>query len=114
MPMTAGAWGVSTSSSYFRENGSTNSGISSEFVYGSAIDVGIQIGVGGISGQKGDATGWGASIPWMGKYTGASIQFINGKFDGISLGLGVGYSSPVSYTVPLSEFMKQYSGTGRK
>ncbi|ENV36801.1 hypothetical protein F959_02352 [Acinetobacter venetianus RAG-1 = CIP 110063] len=44
----------------------------------------------------------GFSIPWLGKYTGGSVNFKGDSFDGIDLGLGLGLgvSSPINYTTP--------------
>lgn len=82
-------------------------GFQAEYVVGSVVDVGVSMGVNGLSSAPLDAPdrSWGFAVPWMGKYTGISVNFKGGNFDGLDIGLGLGRSSPVTYTMPLKTFL---------
>jgi RHS repeat-associated protein len=105
-PMSAGAVGLNASSSYGSLGlGTANSDVK-EFVIGSLVDVGVSAGVAGFSDcPGGDEKTLSVGL---GKYGGVQASFVNGKLDGVSIGLGVGISSPVTWTVPFSEFMRSY------
>jgi RHS repeat-associated protein len=54
-------------------------------------------GFAGLSGETGTTRSWNFGL---GSHLGASITFINGRFDGASVSLGLAVASPVSATVP--------------
>ncbi|MCR4532798.1 hypothetical protein [Acinetobacter venetianus] len=106
------AVGVGVSSSYYMDKPATYNGFQTEYVAGSLIDVGVAVGLNGLSSAPANAPdkSLGFSIPWLGKYTGGSVNFKGDSFDGIDLGLGLGVSSPINYTTPLKTFLDKAYG----
>jgi len=110
-PMTAGAAGVNFSSSYTPGEGLASNPMDSEYVVGSAADVGVSAGIGGLSDCKnGKKTSLNLGGCIFGKYGGLQLNFAGGHFDGVTIGLGLGFTSPISYTTPLESFLHSYDG----
>lgn len=81
-------------------------GYSDDFTIASLADIGARAGIKGLSGyEEGRETSLNIGL---GKYLGFQIHFVNGKFDGITTGFGVGLSSPVSYSIPFEDFISAY------
>lgn len=92
-------WGASASSNWTPGQGlqSASSSVTPEVVLGEIADAGVSAGIGGLSSCQG---GRGISFNLgLGRYGGVQLNFKGGKFDGISFGLGVGVSLPVSLTI---------------
>lgn len=106
LPPTAGAWGFNIGSVWTVDY-STNEvqsefkGIDKEYTIGSFYDFGVSAGVTGLSGCE---NGTERTLSFgLGKYGGAQLTFKGGRLDAISVGLGRGYSLPVTFTIPLQE-----------
>jgi hypothetical protein len=85
------------------DGATSTAGLEAEF--GAVWDVGVSAGVNGLSscanGKRESVT---FTLPFFGKYGGVTLNFEGGQFDGLDLGLGVGWSLPITATVPLLEW----------
>lgn len=109
LPFTLGAAGPNASSSWTPGEGlrgASFNGIDGEYVIGSVADAGVNAGIGGFSScpqGKPKSVSIGA-----GRYGGIQINYKGGHFDGISVGLGVALSMPVTFTIPLQSLLDSY------
>ena len=103
IPIPGMAGGVTASSSWAPGQGlegASYNGLSSEVVLGGIADAGVSAGIGGLSkGMCDDGNPRSISFG-LGKYGGIQLNFIGSNFDGITVGLGVGLSLPITVTVP--------------
>lgn len=82
-----------------------------QFVIGSLIDIGASAGIEGFSECNScEATSWNFGGLIFGQYGGIQVHFVGGEFDGATLGLGAGLTTPISYTVSWEQFRRRYIG----
>jgi hypothetical protein len=78
--------------------GASGNELAPEVVLGEIADVGVSTGIGGLSACS---DGKPRSINFgLGKYGGIQINFVGSSFGGVTVGLGVGLSLPVTVTLP--------------
>jgi RHS repeat-associated protein len=97
-----GAGGMNFSSTWKPGGGldDATSDQAAEMVWGALVDIGVNAGITNLSNcPNGVPTSLNIGL---GQYGGVQIGFKNGQFDGVSLGIGVGISSPVTYTTPVN------------
>jgi RHS repeat-associated protein len=101
MPIPGVAGGVSFSSTWAPGQGiegASYKGMLAEAVLGEIADVGVSAGIDGLSNCT---TGTPRTVSFgLGKYGGIQLNFIDSQFDGISFGIGLGVSLPVTITIP--------------
>jgi len=108
-PMTAGSAGFNFSSEW-KPGGSIQDAVykgrKSEYTIASIADIGVSAGIGGLSKYKGgQETTLSIST---GKYGGVQLNYKDGNFDGLTVGLGLGLSLPVNFTMPFKDFISGY------
>lgn len=112
-PFSAGGFGPNFSSTWAPGqglDGSSSGPMAWEFVVGSFVDVGFSAGISGLSGLgSGDATSLNLGGGPFGKYGGLQANFVGGEFDGFTLGVGLGATLPISYTMPFDSFLDSYN-----
>jgi RHS repeat-associated protein len=106
--ITPGAVGVNFSSEWQSSNPyeAEYKGMSKEFEYGSAGDIGVSVGISGLSSacENAPERTWAIGL---GKYFGIQIVIKGGQLEAITGGYGRGWSLPVTYTVPLNEYINK-------
>ena len=96
-----GAIGGSASSSWV-PGGSVNQATSStafEVTTGELWDVDVSAGIGGLS-HCSNGKPWSINFGPLGKYGGIQLNFVGDQFDGITAGIGLGLSLPITVTTP--------------
>jgi RHS repeat-associated protein len=96
-----GAGGLNFSSNWKPGGGlpdATYNGAAPEFVLGLLADIGVNAGIADLSDcPQGIPTALNIGL---GKYGGVQLNFKGGHFDGVTIGIGLGVGSPVTYTMP--------------
>mgnify|MGYP007056089759 CR=1 FL=1 len=99
-----GAGGVSFSSEWtgFSLSKSEYKGMSEEFEIGSLWDIGVSFGIMREPSPSKCSNGEEKTLAFgIGKYMGIQLIFKGGRLEGVTGGFGVGWTSPVTYTIPV-------------